>query len=150
MVVVGTHNFLRGQSFKSILVLFCLARLGPEVLRATKARSSLPLNVQLGPWIGARHLSQRKWDSYVSFDSHILYHRRIVGYRLHNPLAGTFRHRRFQNDYFSALPDMSSVTNFVPVSVSATNHSLDSSKLPPPASCLRRYPQDACFQHRLL
>jgi hypothetical protein len=105
-----------------------------EAIKLAYLGPSLPLNVQLGPWIGARHLSQRKWNSYVSFDSHILYRRRIVGYRLHNPLAGTFRHRRFQNDYFSALPDMSSVTNYVPVSVSATNHSLDLSKLPRPAT----------------
>jgi hypothetical protein len=111
-----------------------LAYLGPEVLRAAKARTNLPLNVPLGPWIGERHRSQRLWNSYISYDSHILYRLRVVGYRLHKPLAGTFRHRRFNVDYFSACSDLSSVPCLVPVSVTSKTHSLDSSKLPRPAA----------------
>jgi hypothetical protein len=94
-----------------------LAYLGPEVLRAAKARTNLPLNVPLGPWIGERHRSQRLWNSCISYDSHILYRLRVVGYRLHKPLTGTFRHRRFNVDYFSACSDLSSVPCLVPVSV---------------------------------
>jgi hypothetical protein len=110
------------------------AYLSPEVLRATQARTLLPLNVPLGAWIGSRHRTQRTWNSYVSPDNTTLYQGRIVGYRLHNSVEGTFRHRRFQLNCFSALPDLSSVPCIIPVSVTPTTRSLETSKLPRPAT----------------
>jgi hypothetical protein len=112
------------------------AHLSPEVLRATKARISLPLNVPLGAWIGTRHRAQRTWDSYVSPDNNTLYQSRIVGYRLHKNLKGTFRNRRFNLNCFSALPDLSLVPCIIPVSVKPATRSLEASKLTRPASII--------------
>ena len=112
------------------------AFLSPEVIRATKARTSLPLNVRLGPWIGARHHAQRTWNSYVSPDSNILYQRRIVGYRAHRGIEATFRSRRFQPECFTALADLSTIPSIIPVSVKTGARSIDSSKLTRPATVI--------------
>jgi hypothetical protein len=107
------------------------------VLRATKARTLLPLNVPLGAWIGSRHRSQCTWNSYVSPDNTILYQGHIVGSGLHsNSIEGTFRHRRFHLNCFSALPDLFSVPCIIPVSVNTTTCSLETSKLPRPATVI--------------
>jgi hypothetical protein len=84
-----------------------LAYLSPEIQRATKARTLLPLNITLAAssWISTRHRFQRTWDNYryVSKDSETLYCSRHVGYRSHPRIPGTFQSRRFQLDYSSAL-----------------------------------------------
>ena len=111
-----------------------LAYLSPKVLRASTARTMLPLNVPLRPWIGERHRSRRSWNSYVSTNSKILYQNRIVGYQLHHSIESTFRQRRFQIDCFSALPDLSTTTSIIPVWVMPATRCLESSKLTRPAT----------------
>jgi hypothetical protein len=110
------------------------AHLSPESLSATKARISLPLNVPLGAWIGSQHRSQHTWNSHVSPDNAVLCQSRMVGCQLHNDTKGIFWNHRFQLDCFSALPDLSSVTCIIPVSVAPTIRSLASSQLPRPAT----------------
>ena len=90
----------------------------PKALRATTARTILPLNLPLGPSIGERHhISHQSCNSYVSTDSKILYQKRIVGYRLHNCIESTFGQRQFQTACFSALHDLSRTASIIPVSV---------------------------------
>jgi hypothetical protein len=110
-----------------------LAYLGPEIVRATKNRTTLPLNCPLGAWIGDRHRSQRLWTHYVSKDSTILYSSKSVGFRLYHNIPGPFRRRRFEPTYYSALPDLSTVPNIIPVSIQPARSSIDSSRLPRPA-----------------
>jgi hypothetical protein len=108
------------------------AFVGPPVFRANKARSSQPLATPLGPWIGTRHRSQRLWSHYVSGTTGTLYIRRHRGFRCHDKIPATFRQRRFQVEYSSALHTLTTVAIATPVSCTPGRHSLDTSITPDP------------------
>jgi hypothetical protein len=110
------------------------AYLGDEILRARKARTQLRLKMPLGAWIGDRHRQQRQWASYVNTEGSTLFQNATVGFRIHDSIKGTFRNRRFQISYSSALSDLSTVPIIIPVSVKPGRQSLDISKLPRPAT----------------
>jgi hypothetical protein len=67
------------------------AFLAPNVIRANKARASLTLNQPLGPWIGRRHQTQRKWTHYMSNDIKTLYIRKPRGFHCHDRIPTLLR-----------------------------------------------------------
>jgi hypothetical protein len=78
------------------------AFLAPNIIRANKARSALPLQQPLGPWMGTRHHTQRQWMHYVSEDGNTLYVKRPTGFHCHTRIPTLFHSHRYQIEKIKA------------------------------------------------
>jgi hypothetical protein len=106
------------------------ALLVPNIIRANKAQSSLPLRQHLGPWIGTRHRTQRQWMHYMVRDGNTLYVKRPRGFHCHKRIPTLFSSHRYQVEKSSIIQNLNNVKIATPIECSIDRRSLSTSPNP--------------------
>jgi hypothetical protein len=91
------------------------AFLAPHIIRANKARTSLPLRQPMGPWIGRRHHKQTTWMYCISGDTNTLYVKRPRGYHCHKQIPTLFNNHRFQLEKSTHIPNLDTIAIATPI-----------------------------------
>jgi hypothetical protein len=111
------------------------AFLAPNIIRANKARSALPLQQPLGPWMGTRHHTQRQWMHYVSEDGNTLDVKRPTGFHCHTRIPTLFHSYRYQVEKSKRIQNLTREKSTTPIECITDRRSLNTIPGPTPATC---------------
>jgi hypothetical protein len=107
------------------------AFLAPRIVRANKARAVLSLQTRLGPWIGHRHQTQRKWSHYVSACHKTIYVTRPTNYHCHQRIPTLFRRCRYEIEHYTSLSTLDNIRIVTPITCVNNPRSINIPHIPP-------------------